>query len=276
MDARAPETPVRVFNVNTRKHFIVHVPVQKGQSLSQGDYRIFGVPGTGARYQLDYLNPAGAYSGKLFPTGRPVDMMKIDGHPPFPATIIDVANPMVFIRAEDLGIKSLALEDPRHASADRLALLEKIRSYACHMAGFVDDPKKATEQLPAVPRLALVHPPCDAKMLDGQPLKREDMDLYSHMLSMQKIHQSYAGTGAVCLSVAACIPGTVVSKVLNENQVEDGLKIQPSTIRFGHPSGLFEAEVKADDNGELQRVSMGRTARRLMDGKVYVPAQLVT
>ncbi|MBW2152979.1 MAG: 2-methylaconitate cis-trans isomerase PrpF, partial [Deltaproteobacteria bacterium] len=47
------------------------------------------------------------------------------------------------------------------------------------------------------------------------------------------------------------------------------------TIRFGHPSGLMEVEVEGGEDGELKRVSMARTARRLMDGRVYVPASLL-
>ena len=59
------------------------------------------------------MNPAGAHSGKLLPTGRAVDTMEVEGYSPFPVTILDVANPMVFIRAENLGINNLAMEDPR-------------------------------------------------------------------------------------------------------------------------------------------------------------------
>ncbi|MBW1962135.1 MAG: 3-methylitaconate isomerase [Deltaproteobacteria bacterium] len=274
VDAVEPVTAVKVFNVNTSKRFIVHVPVCEGHSISQGDYSIYGVSGTGAKYRVDFLNPAGAYSGKLFPTGRAVDTIEIKDYGSLEVTILDVANPMVFIRAKDLGIENLAGEDPRKADAKRLALLEKLRCLACHRAGFIDDPQKASEKLPAVPRLALIQPPCDAQTLDGRKLKKEDMDLYSHMLSMKKIHQSYAATGAVCLAVAACVPGTVVGSVLTGSRDEKDSKIKSSTIRFGHPSGLMEVEVEGGEDGELKRVSMARTARRLMDGRVYVPASL--
>jgi len=285
-----PVTPVRVFNVNTRKHFIVNVPVMQGRSVSQGDYAIDGVAGSGALIRVDYLNPAGAYSGKLFPTSRMVDLVELEGFPPLEVTILDAANPMVFIRAEDLGIRNLGLEDPRSANPARLELLERIRARACYMAGFIDDPTQAAKHMPAVPRPALVQCPTEARTLDGRILRREDMDLYSHMSSMQRMHQSYAGTGAVCLAVAACIPGTVVHSVL-ENTRSSGDSGKPaslavaqsaaeavtSTIRFGHPSGLLELEIEMATSAEgawrVNRASMGRTARRLMDGRVFVPAK---
>ena len=143
------------------------------------------------------------------------------------------------------------------------------------MAGFIADPAEATAKLPAVPRLALVQPACEARTLSGQALTKSTMDLYSHMLSMQRVHQSYAGTGVVGLAVAASMPGTIVHGVLKEGKVTGDGKIKSSRIRLGHPSGILEVEVQVDPNGTLDRVSMGRTARRLMDGRVYVPVSLL-
>ena len=273
--ATEPVTSVRIFNVNTRKHFLVHVPVQNGRSLSQGNYSIYGVAGAGVKYRCDYLNPAGAYSGEMLPTGNVVDRIELEGLPPFDITILDVANPMAFVRAEDLGIQNLAEEDPRTVSFERLALLERIRSHACYIAGFIDDPELAAKKMPALPRLALVQPPSEARTFGSQTLGRGQMDLYSHMVSMQRMHQSYAGTGAVCLAVAACVAGSVVNSVYESGEKSGNAGIQSATVRFGHPSGLLEVDVETDENGTLKRVSMGRTARRLMDGHVYVPARLL-
>ena len=275
VEPKEPVTPVRIHNVNTGKFFTVHVPVKNTKSLNQGDYAICGVPGTGAKYQVDYLNPAGAFSGELFPTGNATDILEIKGMQNLEVTILDVTNPMVFVRAKDLNIQDLGHEDPRTTDPERLLLLERIRCQACYVAGFVDVPDKATNNLPAVPRLALVQPPTEAVTLEGRALKPEDMDLYSHMLSMQKVHQSYAGTGSVCLAAAACIPGTVVHQTITGSRESETTGIQTGTVRFGHPSGTMEVAVEADGRGQLTHVSMGRTARRLMDGQVYVPAHLL-
>ena len=204
-----------------------------------------------------------------------MDRIELEGLPPFDITILDVANPMAFVRAEDLGIQNLAEEDPRTVSFERLALLERIRSHACYIAGFIDDPELAAKKMPALPRLALVQPPSEARTFGSQTLGRGQMDLYSHMVSMQRMHQSYAGTGAVCLAVAACVAGSVVNSVYESGEKSGDAGIQSATVRFGHPSGLLEVDVETDENGTLKRVSMGRTARRLMDGHVYVPARLL-
>ena len=272
---KEPVTTVRVHNVNTRKFFAVHVPVRKTKSLNQGDYPIYGVPGTGAKYKVDYLNPTGAFSGKLFPTGNVTDILEIEGMQNLEVTILDVTNPMVFVRAKDLNIQDLGNEDPRTTSPERLLLLERIRCQACYVAGFIDDPDKATNKLPAVPRLALVQPPTGAVTLEGRALTPGDMDLYSHMLSMQRVHQSYAGTGSVCLAAAACTPGTLVHQAMAGSRESEKTGVHTGTVRFGHPSGLMEVMVEADEKGRLKHVSMGRTARRLMDGHVYVPARLL-
>ena len=67
----------------------------------------------------------------------------------------------------------------------------------------------------------------------------------------------------------------MVNSVYASGEKSGDAGIQSAIIRFGHPSGLLEVDVEADENGTLKRVSMGRTARRLMDGHVYVPARLL-
>src|SRR5690606_19320832 len=97
--ARAPETLVRIFNVNTRKIIEARVPTRDGKVLYTGDRVIPGVPGTGAPISLSFLDAAGSMTGKLLPTGNARDT--IEG---IEATLIDCAIPMVLFRAEQLGL----------------------------------------------------------------------------------------------------------------------------------------------------------------------------
>jgi 2-methylaconitate cis-trans-isomerase PrpF len=74
------------------------------------------------------------------------------------------------------------------------------------------------------------------------------------------------GTGAVAIAVAAAIPGTLVSRALPAGAM--------SEVRFGHPSGTLAVGARADQvDGEwvVTRAVMSRSARRLMDGHVFVP-----
>src|SRR3954447_26721928 len=65
-----PETVVRIHNTNTQKIIVAHVPVSDGRAVRHGDYSIPGVPGTGARVDLEFTDPGGSVTGSLLPTGR--------------------------------------------------------------------------------------------------------------------------------------------------------------------------------------------------------------
>lgn len=75
------------------------------------------------------------------------------------------------------------------------------------------------------------------------------------------------GTGAVAIAAAAAIPGTIVSRIIGDARPE---------LRFGHPSGTLKvgAEAAHDQAGwEVKKVTMSRSARRLMEGLVLIPDQ---
>src|SRR5919109_4903339 len=69
------ETLVRIHNTNTRKLIVAHVPVTDGEAAVAGAFELPGVPGRGARIALDFVEPGGALTGRLLPTGRPRDVV---------------------------------------------------------------------------------------------------------------------------------------------------------------------------------------------------------
>src|SRR5436189_6031696 len=119
------ETLVRIHNTNTRKLIVAHVPVTDGEAAVEGDFELAGVPGRGARIALDFLDPGGAVTGRLLPTGHARDV--VDG---VEASLVDATNPIVFVRARDLGLTGA--ESPAAVDADRgvSERLEKIRTAA--------------------------------------------------------------------------------------------------------------------------------------------------
>ena len=81
-------------------------------------------------------------TGALFPTGNIVDRIRARGVAAR-LTIADASNPVVFVRAEDVGMKGTEL--PEDLTQDTLRTLELIGSEACAMIGFVKRADEATK-----------------------------------------------------------------------------------------------------------------------------------
>ena len=99
-----PVTRVKVYNTNTDKIIEEEVVVENGAVKYDGDFAIAGVTGTASPIKLKFLNPAGSVTGKLLPTGNPVDVLEVPGLGPVSVSIVDAANPLVFVKAKDLGL----------------------------------------------------------------------------------------------------------------------------------------------------------------------------
>jgi 2-methylaconitate cis-trans-isomerase PrpF len=263
--AQEPVTRVRIHNTNTGKIIVAEVPVQNGKARVTGDHQIDGVPGTGAKIMLDFAGTAGAATGRLLPTGRPVDVLDVPGHGPLEVSLVDAANPMVFVRAGDLGLKGTESPSEVDSRPDLLEMLEKIRALGACSMGLARTPEDASRRIPAFPMVAFVAPPQEySSFADRRPIRARNVDFVSRLMFMQVMHKTYAGTGTTCTGAAAAIPGTIVNEVSRRHEGE---------IRIGHPAGIISVEVAVTVRGNeatLARAAVSRTARRLMDGYVYV------
>jgi len=258
VDAREPETLVRIHNTNTRKLIHAHVPVAGGAAAVAGDFALHGVPGTGARITLDFLDPGGAVTGRLLPTGRARDVLDVPGLGAVPASLVDATNPMVFVRAKDLGLEGTERPESLDAEPGLPQRLEAIRGAGAARMGI---PGSA-----ATPKIALVAPPSAFTGLDGTRYGPERVDLVARVISMGNCHRAFALTAAMCLAVAAQIDGTVVRECVGSAQALD--------LRLGHPSGVLPiaaAVTTVEPEPRAERVTVYRTARRLMEGFVRVP-----
>lgn len=125
-----PITTVHLLNRNTDKYIDVTVPCENGTFAQDGDCHIAGVDGTAAELKVKFLNPAGAKTGKLLPTGNVLDVLDIPGFGKIEATILDVSNPMVLVRAEDVSATGMELPEEVNANEKLCEVLEKIRGTA--------------------------------------------------------------------------------------------------------------------------------------------------
>lgn len=263
---KEPVTSVRIFNTNTEKVIVADVEVKDGRVNWDGDFSIAGVPGTGAPIRLRFADPAGAVTGRLLPTGNAVDTLEVDGFGNVQVSIVDAANPLVFVNARDIGLTGTELPADIDGDAKMLDLLEKIRGAAAVKLGFIDDYRDSAWKTPGVPKMTFVAPPAGCGTVSGGHVEAGEVDLLSRMMSMQKTHPSYAMTGAMCTAAAAVIPGSIVNQV-----IRPGFDAQD--IRIGHPGGILDAGVEYECGGGETRVREAfgfRTARLLMDGAAAV------
>jgi 2-methylaconitate cis-trans-isomerase PrpF len=259
-----PVTRVRVHSRNSRQIFIAEVPIKDGKPLATGDYAIAGVPGTGAKIQIDMAATAGSRTGKALPTGNPVDKLDIPGLGSLDASFFDLVNPCIFVRAADVGKRGD--EKPSDVDNDKafMELINKIRAAGVKAMGIKD----WVEEQP-LPFVVFVSSPKDyTDHLTGKPVKSAEADFLARMIWLGKMHQTYAGSVSCVTGFAAVVPGSVVHEAAKP---KEGQRI----IRIGHPAGIIEVEAEIERNvkGEInpKRVTYGRSARRIMDGYVYVP-----
>jgi 2-methylaconitate cis-trans-isomerase PrpF len=250
--ARDGVTAVRIHNTNTKKVIVAHVPVTDGEAMAEGDFELAGVPGRGARIALDFLDPGGAGTGRLLPTGQVRE--EIDG---VDASLVDATNAMVFVRAKDLGLTGT--ESPAAIDADTTltARLERIRVQAGERMGLTGSA--------AVPKIALIAPPTSFTGLDGVAYGPDSADVLGRVMSMGNCHRAFALTAAMCVAVAARVDGTIVHEAV-ANRSGD--------VRLAHPSGVLPiAAAVTTKSGApwAEKVTVYRTARRLMEGFVRVP-----
>ncbi len=270
VEAREPVTAVRIFQKNTAKQIIAEVPVKDGMYDQDGEYAIDGVPGTGGKIRIRYMDPGGSVTGSLFPTGKVLDTVEIPGLGAVRMTVIDVGNPWVLVPAGDLGLKGAEI-DEIEANPDIRRHLEAVRGRAAVMTGFAATPEEATQRSQAVPKIGFIAAPQSYQSLKEIQIDAEHFDLLARVMSMGTLHKSMAVSCPMAIAGAAAIEGTTVYDIIGRSAVGKEL------LKIGHPSGIFDVEAaveKQEDAYLLKEAAYGRTARRLMEGSVLVPEKV--
>ena len=264
-----PITTVRMFNQNTGKYINVTVPIDQSTHTfaQEGNCRIAGVSGTAAELKVNFLNPAGSKTGALLPTGNTLDVLDIPGFGPVEATILDVSNPLVLVRAEDIGMTGTELPDDINGNAALCELLEKIRGTACAEIGLAKDLEDAAKNQPGAPKIGFFTTPAAFRDIEGNTVKGEDMDVSVRIISIFKCHKACPLTSASAVSVACFLEGSLPYKVLGAPALGQ------ETVRIGHPSGVMAVYPAIQNKqGEIRvsSVAVQRTARRIMEGTLFI------
>jgi len=265
--ARIPQNGtavVRIWQKNIHKTIVAHVPITDGQVQETGDFELDGVTFPAAEVQVDFMRPVDAAEA-MFPTGNLVDALEVPGVGTFQATMINAGIPTVFLNAEDIGYTGTELQDAINGDPVALERFETIRAHGAIRMGLIDKVEEAAARQ-HTPKVAFVAPPADYTASSGKSIGAGDIDLNVRALSMGKLHHAMMGTAAVAIGTAAAIPGTLVNLAAGGGD--------RGSVTFGHPSGTLKvgAEASQDDgNWTVNKVSMSRSARILMEGWVRIP-----
>ncbi|KAL5486227.1 hypothetical protein ACEPAI_7272 [Sanghuangporus weigelae] len=278
----SPDRPeigvVRAFNTNTRKRVDTSFPVSAENGLTPildlPQVTIAGVPGLASRIDLHFVSPAGARTGKLLPTGSPVDTLTVDFEGKkhlIQASLVDATNPSIFVLNRDVASMLSVPGDLKLNFGDSHVeeCIEAIRqSGACAMGL---DPKAKAQ-----PKIAALEAPA------SQPERSEHPHIIAHAFSMGVLHKAIPMTLGLCLGVAARIEGTlpwqIVSSASGSQQLRDevpgtdrcdGQYAASDLVRIRHPSGDVDVGAEFGRGGSLMSAKVVRTGRRLMKGVVW-------
>jgi len=256
---------VKIWQVNIQKTIIAHVPMYDSRVQELGDFELDGVTFPAAEIQLDFIDPSGQDSN-VFPTGNLKDKLSVPELGEFEVTMINAGIPTLFIEAKALNYTGLELQDDINSDSKALAMFELIRAHGAVKMGLIKHIDEAKTRL-HTPKIAFVGPAAEYISSSGKTVLKSNIDLVVRALSMGQLHHAMMGTAAVAIASAAVIPGTIV------NECIDG--VVKNDICFGHPSGTLKVGATAyQANGQwiIEKVTMSRSARTLMEGSIRVPA----
>ncbi|MEY3613735.1 MAG: 4-oxalomesaconate tautomerase [Pseudomonadota bacterium] len=243
IEAQDGTTTVRIHNVNTGAKIEATVQTPGRQVTYEGSARIDGVAGTAAPILLNFLDAWGAVTGHLFPTGRRTET--IAG---VAVTCIDAAMPLMIMRASELGLTGRERPAELDANAALLEKIEIMRLEAGRRMGLGDVSGSV------VPKPVIVSPGDSPD------------SIVSRYFTPHRCHASHAVTGAIGVSTAFALPGTVASGLLRAS----GRHL----LSVVHPQGQIDIDVEVAGEGDdavVQKAALVRTARKIMQGQLHLP-----
>ncbi|PCI39193.1 MAG: hypothetical protein COB50_01440 [Thiotrichales bacterium] len=189
---------------------------------------------------LNFKNAIGGITGKLLPTGNVIDV--IDG---IEVSCVDMAMPMVFVRAKDFG-KS-GVEFPLELNKDTRLInkLRRLRSKAGRLMGIKDNN--------LTPKITMLSPPVSGG------------NICARYLMYKNFHPSFAVTGAVCLATSCCMPGSIAAQLF---RMRDSNKVVVE-----HGSGYLSVDIAVSgigNNLSINKAVVNKTTHTLLRGTAWL------
>jgi len=239
--ATGDDTPVAIYMENTGQVAVATVSTPAGRVSYAGDARIDGVPGTAAPIPLEFRDTAGSSCGALLPSGKPVDV--VDG---VQVTLVDNGMPCVVMKARDVGASGYESREELDGATELKARIEAIRRSVGERMNLADVSDKT------VPKMMLVAPP------------RHGGAITVRSFIPHRAHASIGVLGAVSVVTACLIEGSPAADVAD---IPEGAR---KSMSVEHASGETTCVMEIDADGAVLSSAILRTARKLMDGSVFV------
>lgn len=102
--------------------------------------------------------------------------------------MLDVVNPVVFVRAADFGLTGTEFPDEVDNDPDLLERIERIRVAACKELEYIGDETQFTAIPPWMPKLAFVSGAQTYTTSEGETVEAVEIDLTSRIRSVQKLY----------------------------------------------------------------------------------------
>ncbi|MXO88257.1 4-oxalomesaconate tautomerase [Alteraurantiacibacter aestuarii] len=242
------ETRVAIYMENTGQSAVATIEtpadeIGKRAVNYSGTAKIDGVPGSHAPIPVEFRDTAGSSCGALLPTGNAFDV--VEG---VKVTLIDNGMPCIVMKAADVGATGYETREELEGDgfADVRARIEAIRLAAGPLMNLGDVKDKS------VPKMFLVAPPKDGGAI------------CTRSFIPHRAHATIGVLAAVTVATAALVDGSPAAEVA---QIPDGRK---KTLSVEHPTGEMTCVLQVGSDGEVESAALLRTARKLMDGIVFV------
>ncbi len=245
MPARDGITSVRIHMVNTGSVAVAHVPTPGDVVTYEGDTAIDGVPGTAAAIAIDFLDIAGSACGALLPTGNVVDEVNV-----VRVICIDNGMPVVLLNAADSGKTGAESAAELEADAALKRRVEKIRMAIGPRMNLGDVTKKP------VLKMTLIAPP------------RNGGAVMTRSFIPHRVHEAIGVLGTVSVTTSCVLPSSVAEGIAEVKQAGGAMQLVVE-----HPTGFFAVNMEVAITAAgitVERAALIRTARKLMQGEVYI------
>jgi hypothetical protein len=247
---------IDIFNANTGATTASRMRVGADGGFATAE--IPGVDGSFPCVDLFLAHPVGAKTGRLLPTGCPVD--EIAG---YAVSCVDVAVPMVIAGAAGFGKTAHepieALEaDHGFMKALRTVWVEAGLRMALKGPGGRAMTADELAQSETIPKVCVVGPPTGSGHIAAR------------YFTPQAGHRSMAVSGGCCLAAAALVPGSVAHGVAR-GVASVGTAFAEVDVGIENPAGVLEATIEArlSPSGlEVRKAAYRRSTQILLRGHV--------